>query len=331
MRKFLVFAMVAVALTIFNGCQKEEQVRQLADAQPQAEVRNLMFAGLDTIDFSVEDNRLVFDNEQEYQKCIDFLAQLGDENFPAFEKEIGFDSYRKLNESNLDVDNLFATLINPEGVFQVNNFLLKIDFVKKKSYAFLLTESEKELKSALIIGNDQNPIELSWEDDGFAILNEENQLKRAHYCTINKNLTKEWTFDHGPYSNQPPVNPYTRITIKAKMAYQHYTFYHSLVYKIKSDRFSSSTQAKFSIWMESIGNVSWHIRRCTKKSKSVNLSGILQSQGAGLSDRPFATGRRVRQYHAKIKYTWRYDFGAVTPDEIGDTGTITFMMDCDND
>jgi len=73
MRKFLVFAIVAVALTIFNGCQKSDEP-VLIDEQPQAAVKNPMFIGLDTIGFSVENNHLVFENEQEYQKCIDFLV-----------------------------------------------------------------------------------------------------------------------------------------------------------------------------------------------------------------------------------------------------------------
>ncbi|VAW25045.1 hypothetical protein MNBD_BACTEROID01-2795 [hydrothermal vent metagenome] len=117
---------------------------------------------------------MVFESEEEFQKCIDFLANLGDENFPLFEEEIEFDSYRKVNKgaSNWPAkieDDLFATLINPEGFIQVENYLFKVDFSKEKTYAYVLDESEMELKSASIT-SEGNAIEFGWDEDGFAVL-----------------------------------------------------------------------------------------------------------------------------------------------------------------
>ncbi len=296
MKNLFVFAIVAVALTIFNGCQKSDEP-VLIDAQPQAVVKNPMFDGLDTIGLSVEDNRLVFENEEEYQKCIDFLAQLGDENFPAFEKEIGFDSYRKLNKSNIDVDNLFATLINKEGIFQVGNFLLKIDFKKQKSYAFLLTDTEKELKSGLIINNVQ-AIEFNWEDDVFAILNSEIGLKsvtRRRYCSGNQ------------------VNHNNFDFIITKVEYNNYGVYHTLVSRIWSKLGSQYTLNYLKLKsVDSPYNPpvvpSGITSRCFwkhKKGQGNIIRFYERNDDWEIKSRPYHGTRRLKGYRFDVEFWWK--------------------------
>ncbi len=301
MRKILVFAIVAVALTIFNGCQKSDEP-VLIDAQPQAVVKNPMFVGLDTIGLSVEDNRLVFENEEEYQKCIDFLAQLGDENFPAFEKEIGFDSYRKLNKSSLDVDNLFATLINPEGIFQVGNFLFKIDFKKQTSYAFLLTDTEKELKSGLIINNAQ-AIEFNWEDDVFAILNNEIGLKsvmrRRRYCSGNQ------------------VNHNNFDFVVTKVEYNNYGVYHTLVSRIWNKLGSQYTLSYLKLKsVDSPYNppvVPGGIKsRCFwkhKKGQGKIIRFYERDDDWEIKSRPYHGTRRLKGYRFDVEFWWKVNSG----------------------
>ena len=81
MKKIIVLAIVAVALTIFNGCQKEELVSQLADEQPQAAVKP---------DVYVENGYLVFKDFDTYAKVSDKLDLMSKSEFENWEKEIAF-------------------------------------------------------------------------------------------------------------------------------------------------------------------------------------------------------------------------------------------------
>ena len=55
--------MVAAALTIFNGCEKEGPAHLNPDEKQQLKAAaNPVFAGLNEIAFSVENNRLIFES-----------------------------------------------------------------------------------------------------------------------------------------------------------------------------------------------------------------------------------------------------------------------------
>ena len=59
MKKLVLLAMVATVLTIFNGCQKDELVSQLADEQLQAAVKPDVYVEGDYLvfkDFEVLDS-----------------------------------------------------------------------------------------------------------------------------------------------------------------------------------------------------------------------------------------------------------------------------------
>ncbi len=56
---------IAMVLTVFNACQKDESGLETQDS---------LDPKLDAIHFSVEDNHLVFETEAEYQKVLDYLA-----------------------------------------------------------------------------------------------------------------------------------------------------------------------------------------------------------------------------------------------------------------
>lgn len=98
MKKIIVLAMVAMALTIFYGCQKDELVSQLADEQPQAVVKP---------DVSVENGYLVFKDFDTYARISDKLDLMSKSEFENWEKGIGFLSANSLlNEvySKLEIE-----------------------------------------------------------------------------------------------------------------------------------------------------------------------------------------------------------------------------------
>jgi len=191
-KKIGFFVVMAAIIAASGGCQKENlNVRQLTDeAQPQFVVNDPMFKGLNEIAFSVEDNRLVFENEEEFQKGIDFLANLGDENFSAFEEVIGFDSYRKIYEndsvlSELFPDELYQVLLNPEKEIAVGNYLFREEPESEQTLAFEFDVENCSLKSSSF----SPTYTFSWNDDAFAIIKGEEDLElksiSSDYCTGN--------------------------------------------------------------------------------------------------------------------------------------------------
>ncbi len=91
MKKLVVFAMVAMSLTIFNGCQKDElNVSQLADeAEPQEVVKPdvyveadyLVFKDFETLDsFKKDLNQMTKEQTQELEKKLGFISAFSFKN-----------------------------------------------------------------------------------------------------------------------------------------------------------------------------------------------------------------------------------------------------------
>lgn len=85
MKKLVVYAMVAAALTIFNGCQKNELVRQLADEQPQAVVKPnvyvengfLVFRDHKSVSETLRNNEMMTEKERIlWERNHNFYSQL---------------------------------------------------------------------------------------------------------------------------------------------------------------------------------------------------------------------------------------------------------------
>jgi hypothetical protein len=152
MKKFIVLAMVAVALTIFNGCQKDELV--LIDEQSQLAIKP---------DVYVENGYLAFKNMEAVDSVIQLLGKMTKTEKEAWETQLGFKSARaefdklfdeydklesyqdfltfkkrnsdnlKFNESDPDdcsIDYPFATkyftpVINTKGIYKVGRTIVK--------------------------------------------------------------------------------------------------------------------------------------------------------------------------------------------------------------
>jgi hypothetical protein len=184
MKNLILIAMAAVALTIFNGCQKDEiEVRQLADeVQPQEVVQP---------DVYVEDDYLIFKDIETYSKISDELDSMTEEEFSVWEKRLGFFSarsllnevYTKLNEEESEenyqrVKNeysgrliftsdrdiklpFYATawdkVLNPSGVMKIGHTLYKFDSEKE---IMIMDGSSSDLKSLDKIANDTTKVKV---------------------------------------------------------------------------------------------------------------------------------------------------------------------------
>lgn len=318
--------MVAVALTIFNGCQKDEHV--LIDEQIPKD--DYLVNGLKNIAFSIEDNRLVFENEEEFQKCINLLTQMGDENFELFEEEIGFISYRQkfantpIWNNNLK-DLLLATLINPERIIQVGSNLFQLDFTSATVNAFNVAEGSCDLKSSIIIeGKSQT---FSFYDDVFVLLSPENNTKSVlvDYCTVNRTDESDLILQSGVNDG---ISPFINIKVNAKISYQNYGVYRTFIVSTKPTLFQTSMNTRITLTMTSLDNVTWDLKNQNPHSTTVNKSETYGSTGSRLDERFFSTTNRVQAYHAYMRFSCKIDSGALPPYYNGQIFYATHLLEC---
>lgn len=331
MKKLIVFAMLAATLTIFNGCQKEEHV--LIDEQSdQLKSSQFLFLmdGIKNINLCVEDNYLVFENENEFQKCINMLSALEDRQFLEFEKQIGFTSYRYEIENKKDLqeptcDRLFATLINPEGYIQVENYLFKIDFKNEKVLALNTLENSKRNKGYLL--TESNSVVFNWGDDVFSLLSSNGSLKSAteDFCTVNRTDESNLVLRSGVNDG---FSPYIDITVNAKISYQNYGIYRTFIASTEPTSFGTSMQTTITLTMNSVGNVTWDLNNQSPQSTTVNLSRQYGSVSNRLEQRFFSTTRRVQGYYANINFSCTINFGALPPYYNGQIFYANHFLEC---
>jgi hypothetical protein len=85
MKKLFVFAMVAVGLTIFSACQKDELIDQQVDVQSQDVVKP---------DVYVENGYLAFKGIEAVDSVIQLLSKMNTAEKEVWEQQIGFKSAR---------------------------------------------------------------------------------------------------------------------------------------------------------------------------------------------------------------------------------------------
>ena len=95
MKKLVVLAMVAVAITIFYGCQKDELVGQLADEQPQAVLKTDVY-GINGF--------LVFRNSKILSQTLNSLENMSEEERRNWEKKNFFVSQLTIFNNIVDAE-----------------------------------------------------------------------------------------------------------------------------------------------------------------------------------------------------------------------------------
>ncbi len=91
------------------------------------------------IPFNVEvkEGILVFPDLENYELAIEYLSSLDNRFFPFWEDKISFISMRKgFNEVELAAngfdDEIFASLMNPEGVIQIGEHVFKVNMIEER-------------------------------------------------------------------------------------------------------------------------------------------------------------------------------------------------------
>lgn len=211
MKILVLFSVLIVVLSIFNACVKNE----VPASDAEIENYDLIFSGLDSINFTIENNTFSFKTEEDYQMCLDYLETIETENYHSFEKFVGFKSL--LNDSKYSgqtcpiEDEKFAVLLNPQMQIIVENYLFTLIHDNEKVKVQSIGKNKK-LKSKEI----NTILEFSYEDDIFAILKGEKQLKSVAYSYCGQ---------------ENDVHNHADL-IHTKLDYNKYGIYNSLVVRI---------------------------------------------------------------------------------------------------
>jgi len=165
------------------------------------------------IEISIENGRIVIDNEDEYNILLSHIEQLlrqrgSTEQNPItrndvlnnWESEIDFTSYRSdfirknsTNPSTFDIDELpipdeiLSTILNPNRIFQVSPWIFKLEPSSEK--VFVLNIDDENLLPLLVENNEFSNYpeiqEYSYDDDVFEILSNEGEVHGWFGCGEN--------------------------------------------------------------------------------------------------------------------------------------------------
>lgn len=168
-------------ILLFGACQEQkDEIFSGTSIEPLSQIDEIINQA--SVPFRVENNTLVFSSEDNFQKGIDFLNSLGDENFDEWEDNFSFNSLRSsssFEKVHQKTDNLFATLLNSNSEIIIGANKFTVDFIEEKIYSTFIEDNEEV---SIGVGSSHNKETIfSFNDDVFSILKNEAEPK-ATYC-----------------------------------------------------------------------------------------------------------------------------------------------------
>lgn len=185
----------AIVAVVCVGCKKEKETQQNGQNSEQSSFVN--FKGFN-VKVQENDGRLglrggnwlYFQTREDYENAIEVLADDvnngGDVSF--MESSLGFNSMRSsLTESQREAiemeDDVFSTLLSPNGIVQIGNYLFQIDELNDVVLMYDVTNDTN------------NPMRFNTEDDVFSILDGEQDQNKGNACSGAKQ-TYKWSSSH---------------------------------------------------------------------------------------------------------------------------------------
>jgi len=292
MKKYNLFLFIAVIVT-FYSCQEEDVIIQ---DSPQA---------INNENFKVEvvDNMLYFESRNEYENTIDYLAQIGDENFSNWEKEISFNSMRaNFNEKVLMKmgveDDLLATLLNPESQIRIGDNVFEIDMNNES----ISVTPISDFSNVYDFGYKKNSKEYSTEDDVLDIIDgviteeEEYQNRKKRHCRRVKNGPYIWTTPDG------------LVEVKTKVVYQRFGIYKSLQAKIKKNSIGNYSGIYLS--MKVVNDYNGKECYWRNKRREGTISGQKSGTGREYNIRAYNRTRGLKDFVFRVAFeAYRSDDG----------------------
>ncbi|MDA3817568.1 MAG: hypothetical protein PF486_09340 [Prolixibacteraceae bacterium] len=308
MFKNVIYLVSVILLISFNSCSEEEII--VKDEAKGDIFNNSMYS------LEVDDNTLVFESEKTFNSFLDYLNEVGDDNFDKVEKEIGFMSLRR-SENKPDgyskiEDPLIATLLNPECEIVIAGYKFRVNLVDEITKVSNLEGDSFKSKSIEI----EEELELDWDDSFFDML-EYGNLKGwfdPKYCTQDKEKYKEWVIMRG-------LPDY--LNLKAKVCFQRFSFINTIIVKFKCEDMGS-------YWEEEGVDVYCHANTFkyerkgeNEKSETLDKRATFYGSGHKISERPFWGTRRVEYYDVDV------DFVVENIDFYDLPNSVNLSMHCD--
>jgi len=273
-------------LFTFISCQKDAVVTNEQGKQDIAEKI------IENLPVTVDNNTLVFTSEENFQECINMIGDYNTSQLDLFEKIIGFSSYRTQVNDTICDDDFFLTLLNPNAEIIIGDYLFKVDFTKEKTFATpIFIDENKKSESHLVF---------SWDDDIFEILKNGNQnlhkKSAKSFCPSNKEKYKYWVI-------YPDILT-AREKIKAKVCYQRFGIYNSIIMKFKAEEFNIDSPLVNASY-HTVGTNFYENKKKYKEFSRQNYTTFV-GQGNEIHHRPYQSGRRLKRYFVSVKFSWNY-------------------------
>lgn len=275
MRKTYLITFLSILMTF--GCTKDDS------SSSKSSQKNLPFSSFG-FKVEVKNDMLSFPTREDYDSALEFLGPKDSEEFEAWEKEIGFHSMRSLlNVKELESrgiqDDLLATLLNSDGMIEINQNIFQIDipnelvsvlsaedFIGKSSFKGL-TEKTKTFS---INDNVLDILEGKDETNGFA--------QRSSYCSANK---ADWDDSTGYLS--------------AKVVYQKAGILNSLQSKIQQ-----SSVNIFNLGLRTNGTNNFWVNKTSSGTIGPYETAFFLAETK--SYRPYYSSRRLKDYRFSIEF-----------------------------
>ncbi len=275
MRKNYLIAFVSILMTF--GCTKDDT------SSSESSQNNLPFSSLG-FKVEVKNDMLSFPTREDYDSALEFLGPKDPKGFETWEKEIGFQSMRSLHnieelESRGIQDNLLATLLNSDGMIEINQNIFQID-IPNDLVSVLSTENFIGKSSFKVLTEKTRTF--STNDNVLDILEGKEEtnssVQRSSYCSTNK---VDWDDSTGYLS--------------AKVVYQKAGILNSLQSKIQQ-----SSVNIFNLGLRTNGTNNFWVNKTSSGTIGPYETAFFLAETK--SYRPYYSSRRLKDYRFSIEF-----------------------------
>lgn len=135
------------------------------------------------VQFQVWEGRLILNNAEDFSLL---MWALEEQNLPAWETSIGFKSLRARHKSKDLKEHEISSVLNKDGLIQINPYLFKLDFEQQKVYVLSL-EYIQYLEDLRAVNPSNSLIKIfDFEDDVWALLKESKTSENITESTTKK-------------------------------------------------------------------------------------------------------------------------------------------------
>ena len=292
MKKITGIILFALVLYLV-GCRKDDL--EISENAMDMDTKTAVIEG----PVRVQDNMLYFASVEDYGNTIDYLAQLGDENFADWEDQLSFNSMRKMmteeEREKIGIeDDLFATLLNPDGMIHIGEYIFQVDVPHEHVFMVRDTEYEGSKLSSISVFNTKADVRVfSIDDDILGVPEgEEIAIEKSSGC---------------PRQKKGYYRTYTNYGwVDRKVAYQKAGIYFSIIGKIKQEYAYPRCYISLKTWDYDGDN--YGVKKWSDCDHKINFNrGWKSGYGSSYSWRPYNSWRGLKKYKWHVQFYYDDD------------------------